>query len=152
MERVADAAYHSGMSALPSPRTCERAYLASDASLDGVFVVAVRTTGIFCRPSCPARKPLPKNVEYFATPDAALRAGYRPCKRCRPMDLAGSPPGWVRDLLAEVERDPAARRGETDLRRRGLDPAAVRRYFRKHFGMTFHTYARGRRMARPASN
>lgn len=146
MERFAGIGYHFDMSALPPPRTCERAYLASDASFDGVFVVAVRTTGIFCRPSCPARKPFPNNVEYFATADAALRAGYRPCKRCRPMDLAGSPPRWVRDLLADVERDPAARRGEADLKARGLDPAAVRRYFRKHFGMTFQTYARGRRM------
>src|SRR5262245_21673749 len=57
-----------------------RAYLEGDASYDGLFYLGVRTTGIFCRPTCPARKPLPKNVEYFATTREALASGYRPCK------------------------------------------------------------------------
>ena len=63
----------------------ERAYLERDASYNGLFFLGVRTTGIFCRPTCQARKPLPKNVEYFPTARAALVAGYRPCKRCRPL-------------------------------------------------------------------
>jgi AraC family transcriptional regulator of adaptative response/methylated-DNA-[protein]-cysteine methyltransferase len=124
----------------------ERAVTCSDASYDGIFFVAVRTTGIFCRPSCPARKPLPKNREYFATAREALFAGYRPCKRCRPMESNGRPPPWVAQLLANVERDPKARWRDQDLRRLAIDPARARRYFQRHYGMTFQAYSRGRRM------
>ncbi len=64
----------------------ERAFYASDPDFDGRFVAAVRTTGIFCRPSCRVRKPLPKNVEYLADAAAARAAGYRACLRCHPED------------------------------------------------------------------
>src|SRR5499433_2638040 len=74
------------MNTMPAVKEMQRAYLAKDASYDGIFFLGVRTTGIFCRPSCPARKPLPKNVNYFSNARDALFAGYRPCKRCRPMD------------------------------------------------------------------
>ena len=57
----------------------QRAYLERDSSYDGLFYLGVRTTGIFCWPTCPARKPLAKNVEYFATAKEAIAAGYRPC-------------------------------------------------------------------------
>src|SRR5262245_3643186 len=66
--------YHAPMSSMPSVREMERAVNAGDASYDGVFFVGVRTTGIFCRPSCPARKPLPTNREYFAPAREALFA------------------------------------------------------------------------------
>ncbi len=135
------------MQHLPSIREMERAYRQRDASYDGIFFLAVRTTGIFCRPSCPARKPLPRNVEYYASAREALFAGFRPCKRCRPMDGAGSPPGWVQELLAAVEQDPRERLRDTDLRALAIDPARARRCFLRHFGMTFHAYCRGRRMA-----
>ena len=62
----------------------ERAFYASDPAWDGRFVAAVRTTGIFCRPSCRVRKPLPKNVEYLADAATARAAGYRACLRCQP--------------------------------------------------------------------
>lgn len=62
----------------------ERAFYASDPAWDGRFVAAVRTTGIFCRPSCRARKPLPRNVEYLADAAAARAEGYRACLRCQP--------------------------------------------------------------------
>jgi O-6-methylguanine DNA methyltransferase len=62
----------------------ERAFYASDPSADGQFVAAVRTTGIFCRPVCTARKPFPRNVEYLPDAPAARAAGYRPCLRCQP--------------------------------------------------------------------
>ena len=134
------------MSTLPPVREMERAVRGSDASYDGIFFVAVRTTGIFCRPSCPARKPLPKNCTYFATATEARDAGFRPCKRCRPEDADGKPPAWAGRLLAAVERDPAARWRDDDLRALGIDPARARRYFRRHYGMTFQTYCRSRRM------
>jgi AraC family transcriptional regulator of adaptative response/methylated-DNA-[protein]-cysteine methyltransferase len=129
-----------------STREMQRAYLARDASYDGLFFLAVRTTGIFCRPTCPARKPLPKNVEYFPTARAALVAGYRPCKRCRPL-ATDDQPEWVAGLLADVEREPNSRLTEQDLRGRGIDPATVRRYFLRHYGMTFQAFARARRLA-----
>ena len=61
---------------LPTRAEMERAYQGSDASYDGVFVLGVRTTGVFCRPSCGARKPKPENVEFFAQPKEALFAGW----------------------------------------------------------------------------
>ncbi len=57
-----------------------------DASLDGRFVVAVRTTGIYCRPSCPSKHPKRENVTFYPTPEAAEAAGYRPCLRCKPRE------------------------------------------------------------------
>jgi AraC family transcriptional regulator of adaptative response/methylated-DNA-[protein]-cysteine methyltransferase len=124
----------------------ERAVAKRDASYDGIFFTGVRTTGIFCRPSCPARPPLPRNRVYFASAREAVFAGYRPCKRCRPMDVNGRPPEWVAPLLAEVERNPSERITDKDLRGLGLDPARVRRFFRKNYQMTFQAYCRGRRM------
>ena len=63
-----------------------RALLEKDASFDGRAVVGVKTTGIFCRLTCSARKPRPENVEFFGAPKEAMFAGYRSCKRCRPME------------------------------------------------------------------
>jgi AraC family transcriptional regulator of adaptative response/methylated-DNA-[protein]-cysteine methyltransferase len=123
----------------------QRAFDAKDVNYDGVFFVAVRTTGIFCKPSCPAR-PLAKNVEFFATAGDALFAGYRPCKRCRPLDAGGSHPAWADRLLAAVAADPAARITDGELRRRGLGPATVRRYFLHRFGVTFQGFCRARRL------
>ena len=66
------------------------AFRRGDRRYDGRFVTAVRTTGIFCRPSCTCRKPLRENVRFYPSPAHASRAGYRPCKRCRP-ELRGGP-------------------------------------------------------------
>lgn len=60
------------------------AFVRCDASFDGTYCVAVKTTGIFCRPSCTARTPLRKNVVFYDTPEQAVADGFRPCKRCRP--------------------------------------------------------------------
>jgi AraC family transcriptional regulator, regulatory protein of adaptative response / methylated-DNA-[protein]-cysteine methyltransferase len=106
------------MNPMPPTAEMERAYCERDASYHGLFFLGVRTTGIFCRPTCPARKPLPKNIEYFPTARAALVAGYRPCKRCRPLE-SDDEPQWVSDLLSDVERDPSSRITDGDLRGRG---------------------------------
>jgi AraC family transcriptional regulator of adaptative response/methylated-DNA-[protein]-cysteine methyltransferase len=132
---------------LPPRAEMERAVLESDASYDGIFFTAVRTTGIFCRPSCRARKPLPENVEFFPTVREALFAGYRPCKRCSPETPPGTVPDWVKTLLDAVEADPTRRLHDGDLRNLGVDPARARRYFLEHYGMTFHAYCRGRRLS-----
>jgi AraC family transcriptional regulator of adaptative response/methylated-DNA-[protein]-cysteine methyltransferase len=131
---------------LPSESTMVDAFFRKDASFDGIFVTAVRTTGIFCRPSCSARKPNRENISFFPTPADALQAGYRPCKRCEPMGGDRSDPDWLSDLLAEVDADPTRRWTDSDLRARGLSPERVRRWFQKHHGMTFHAYSRALRL------
>ncbi len=110
------------MNTMPPAAEMKRAYLAKDATYDGLFFLGVRTTGIFCRPTCPARKPLPKNVEYFPSAQAAVFAGYRPCKRCRPLESDDQPP-WAAELLAEVEREPSPRISDADLQARRHRPS-----------------------------
>jgi len=134
------------MNKLPPIAEMQQACLARDTTYDGIFLLGVRTTGIFCRPTCPARKPLPKNVVYFASAKDALAAGFRPCKRCRPIEVDNQPK-WVKPLLAAIEREPSRRITEQDLAKLGLDPATARRHFQRHFGMTFQAYARARRLA-----
>ncbi len=131
---------------MPSVHEMQRAHLARDASYDGIFFLAVRTTRIFCRPSCPARRPLVQNITYFSSARDALFAGYRPCKRCRPLDAKGRPPDWVGRALAMLG-DADARIKDADLRQSGIDPFRIRRYFRKHYGMTFQAYCRSQRMS-----
>ncbi|WP_237707813.1 AlkA N-terminal domain-containing protein [Hoyosella subflava] len=72
---------------------CYRAVTARDQRFDGQFVTAVRTTGIYCRPSCPAQTPHPENVDFYPTPAGAQQAGFRACRRCSP-DAAPGTPGW----------------------------------------------------------
>ncbi|HRG56592.1 MAG TPA: Ada metal-binding domain-containing protein, partial [Lacunisphaera sp.] len=71
---------------LPTPRTMYRALSRRDAAYEGVFFTAVKTTGIFCRPTCRAKRPKAENVEFFPSINEALHGGYRPCRLCRPMD------------------------------------------------------------------
>jgi len=75
---------------MPSPAICDRARQAKDARFDGLFFTAVRSTGIYCRPVCPAPAPKRQNIAYFPTAAAAAAAGYRPCLRCRPELSPGS--------------------------------------------------------------
>jgi AraC family transcriptional regulator of adaptative response/methylated-DNA-[protein]-cysteine methyltransferase len=131
---------------LPSADEMYAAVAARDARLDGAFFTAVKSTGIFCRPGCPARTPKRENVEFFATAHEAACAGYRPCKRCRPLEPAGAAPEWLRGLIADLEREPGRRWTAADLRARGLEPSRVRRWFQRHHGVSFHAYARARRV------
>jgi AraC family transcriptional regulator of adaptative response/methylated-DNA-[protein]-cysteine methyltransferase len=123
------------------------AFLKSDGSYDGLFYTAVRTTGIFCIPSCRARKPLPQNVEFFETAREALFSGYRPCMRCRPMESNNAAPEWLRPLLEAIEQDPQQRWRDAELQKLGLEPTRVRRHFQSKYGMTFQAYMRARRLA-----
>lgn len=131
---------------LPSVSEMERAYKQSDSSYNGIFYLGVKSTGIFCLPSCSARKPLPQNVEYFSSSREAVFAGYRPCKRCKPMEAIGTPPEWVTKLLNVIDENPTARYNDQFLRSIKIDPARARRYFLKNYGMTFQAYCRGRRL------
>src|ERR1700749_5315139 len=90
---------------IPDAATCYRAVRARDARFDGWFFTAVRTTGIYCRPSCPAVTPKRGNVRFYPTSAAAQRAGFRACKRCRPDTSPGSPEWNIRDdLVARAMR------------------------------------------------
>ncbi len=134
------------MHSLPAPATLYRAFLRRDPAYEGVFWLGVRTTGIFCRPTCRARTPNRENIEFFGAPAEALHAGYRPCKKCRPLDNGRKPPPLVEQLLLAVEREPGRRYRDAALTELGIDPSTVRRQFKKYCGMTFQAYHRARRM------
>ena len=131
---------------LPPHAEMVRAMLERDTAYEGVFFTAVKTTGIFCRPSCTARKPKPENVEFFAHADECMSAGYRACLRCKPLDAAAIAPDWVQRLLKSVDADPDQRWTDAQLLAEGIEPLKLRRWFKQHFGMTFHAWLRTRRL------
>ena len=137
---------------LPPADTMYEAVALRDASFEGVFVVAVKTTGVFCRPGCTAKVPRRENVEFFAGAAEALHAGYRACLRCRPLEVAGAWPAWGRGLLVEIDRAPDRRWNNHDLRARGVEPGRVARLFKSRFGMTFQGYCRARRVGRAVAH
>ena len=134
------------MELLPPADAMYRALVNRDSSFEGIFFVGVRTTGIFCRPTCSAKKPARTNVDFFATPSEALHGGYRPCLRCRPMDRSERPPKLIEQLRVEVERAPGGRLTDKELAALSIDPSTARRQFKRHYGMTFQAYYRARRM------
>ncbi len=113
-----------------------------DGSYVGTFVVGVVTTGICCLPTCRARKPKRENCEFFPSVGDALRAGYRPCRICRPTEEIGSPPPDVSRALEMVRTMPDHRLGDQDLRDNGISPGVVRRWCKTHMGLTFQGYQR----------
>ena len=132
--------------------TCYQALAARDARFDGRFYAGVVTTGIFCRPICPAPKPKPANVRFFASAAAAADAGFRPCLRCRPEASPGST-GWL-GTEAIVQR--AMRQiadgalDDSDMEcfagKLGVGPRHLRRLFRRHVGASPISVARTRRL------
>src|SRR2546423_4555205 len=125
---------------LPTPETMYRALVNRDPSFEGIFYVGVRTTGIFCRPTCTAKKPERVNVDFFATPGEALHGGYRPCLRCHPMDPDQPPPKLIARLRAEVDRGPRGRPTGKELAAMSIDPSTPRREIKPHYRMTFQAY------------
>lgn len=113
-----------------------------DARYEGVFITAVKTTGIFCRPSCRARKPKAGNVVFYNTVEEAIQNGFRPCKVCKPMEKMGETPEYINNIVGELHNNPYMRIKDYDLRQRGVEPDKIRRWFKKHYNMTFHTYQR----------
>jgi AraC family transcriptional regulator of adaptative response/methylated-DNA-[protein]-cysteine methyltransferase len=125
-----------------TPEIMYDAMLRRDSSFEGIFYTAVRTTGIFCRPTCTARKPKFENVEFFHSTRDAILHGYRPCKVCKPLEPAGNMPASVKSLLDELTLDPSLILNDADLTKRGVQPEFVRRWFKKYHGITFHAYQR----------
>ncbi|MBD8018033.1 bifunctional transcriptional activator/DNA repair enzyme AdaA [Kaistella pullorum] len=119
-----------------------QASFAKNPEFEGVFWMGVKTTGIFCRPTCTARKPKFENVEFFNTTKEAILKGYRPCKVCKPLENPDETPVGIQSLLNELAADPSLKLKDYDLVVRGLEPATVRRWFLKHHGITFHAFQR----------
>lgn len=123
-----------------------QALIEKNTEYEGIFYVGVKTTGVFCRPTCPARKPKIENCEFFENAQQALLASFRPCKRCRPLSHPGQVSERVQVLVEAVEKNPEKRWKDKDFQALSVDASTARRQFKKRFGMTFVEYARARRM------
>ncbi|MEX0326899.1 MAG: bifunctional transcriptional activator/DNA repair enzyme AdaA [Puniceicoccaceae bacterium] len=127
---------------LPSKEELYTALVDRDPAYEGRAFVGVRTTGIFCRFTCSARKPKPENCEFFETAATCMEAGFRPCKRCKPLDPDRSRDEAIKVLMNHLMENPAKRWMEADVIETGFDPSTVRRVFRREFGVTFLELAR----------
>jgi AraC family transcriptional regulator of adaptative response / DNA-3-methyladenine glycosylase II len=133
------------------PAICYEALKSRDRRFEGRFVVAVRTTGIYCRPGCPARTPRRDHVRFYATPAAAEDAGFRPCLRCRP-ETAPRSAAWqgtqatVTRALRLLAHEPEAAQDLARLAGRlGIGPRHLRRLFREHVGASPRAVVQSRR-------
>lgn len=131
---------------LPEDAVLYAALNARDPSFEGRAFVGVTSTGIFCRLTCPARKPRPENCRWFASAREAEAAGFRACKRCHPIGATVEGNAAVTALRAAMEADPGRRWTEADIAEMGHDPSTIRRAFRRHYGMTFLQMARNIRL------
>ena len=131
---------------LPDQDKLYDALVARDAAYEGRAYVGVISTGIFCRLTCPARKPKQENCRFFASVAECMADGFRPCKRCHPLQPAAEAEPSIKKLLEALEAQPERRWSEEDVIRMGFDPSTVRRNFRRHFGMTFLEMARQERL------
>lgn len=127
-----------------------RAVVDRDPAADGVFVCAVRTTGIYCRPTCPARRPLRQNVRFHATCRDAERAGFRPCKRCRPNEASPSErrAAAVARACRLIDQAEELPRLSELARAVGMSRYHFHRVFKAQTGLTPRSYAAARRAGR----
>ena len=132
----------------PTDDILYKALVNKDSSFEGVFFVGVKTTGIFCRPTCTARKPKKENCSFFKTSSEALLYGFRPCKVCEPLRMNGDYPAQVKDIIKEVNNDPSIRLKAADLRMRGIQPEKLSRWFKKNMNMTFVAYQKSIRIGK----
>lgn len=131
---------------LPDHAALYQALLDRDPRYDGQAFVCVSSTGIFCRLTCPARKPKRENCTFVASVGECIEAGYRACKRCHPLQAAASADPAIATLLAALDENPGLRWSERHIVQMGLDLSTVRRSFKRQFGMTFLEMARQRRL------
>lgn len=119
-----------------------KAIIEKDPSFEGIFYTAVKTTGIFCRPTCSARKPKFENVEFFFSTKECILKGYQPCKLCTPLEKLNQTPQSYAHLINEFSQNPSLKFKDNDLRNKGIEPSKIRRWFIKNHGITFHAYQR----------
>jgi len=136
-------AVDSARNTFANPEQRWSALCARDASAEGRFVYAVVTTGVFCRPGCPSRRPLRANVRFFDTPALAAQAGFRPCKRCRP-DAAPAASSTLQAIVKACRMLEAegAVRTEQVAEQLGLSPSYLVRAFKRAMGITPQAYRR----------
>lgn len=131
---------------LPDHNTLYQALLARNTDYDGQAYVCVATTGVFCRLTCPARKPKSENCTFYASIGECIESGYRACKRCHPLGPMASADPTIMALLTALDEQPERRWSEMNIRDMGLDLSTVRRSFKRQFGITFLEMARQRRL------
>ncbi|KAA0208265.1 methylated-DNA--[protein]-cysteine S-methyltransferase [Ignavibacteria bacterium CHB1] len=119
-----------------------KALLRRDTEFTGIFFVGVKTTGIFCKPTCTAKKPKKENVEFFNSVKEALDNGYRPCKICKPLSDSSIVPHKIRRLLKKLESNGYKKISDHEIRKEGIDPVSVRKWFVKKHGLTFQAFQR----------
>ncbi len=129
-------------STLWSEDTMYDAFMKRDSSYEGIFFVAVKTTGIFCRPTCPARRAKRENIEFFHSAKDALLNGYRPCKICKPLEPLGATPDYIQKLIDTVTANPSKKITDYDLVKMNIEPNKVRRWFKTNHGLSFQGYQR----------
>jgi len=136
---------------LRDPRWAE--VLARSTGADGTFFYSVATTGVYCRPSCPSRRPRPENVRFHTTREDAERAGFRPCKRCRPdrPSLADQHAGQVTRACRLIEDSDGYLSLEALAREAGMSPFHFHRVFKSVTGLTPKAYALAHRAKRVRS-
>lgn len=122
--------------------TFYKALIDRKESFVGIFFVGVKTTSVFCIATCRARKPKLENVEFYTTFKEALDNGYRPCKICKPTENANQAPEQVEQAIKLVKENPKEKITDYQLRQIEISPEVVRRWFKKHYGMTFQSYQR----------
>lgn len=131
---------------LPNHDTLYQALLDRNINYDGQVYVGVKTTGVFCRLTCPARKPKSVNCQFLATVGQCIEAGFRACKRCRPLLPIASADPAISTLLNALDECPEHRWCESDIAHMGFELSTIRRSFKRQFGMTFLEIARQRRL------
>jgi AraC family transcriptional regulator of adaptative response/methylated-DNA-[protein]-cysteine methyltransferase len=120
----------------------------NDAAYDGKFWVGVKSTGIYCLPSCRAKLPLVKNIIFFADRHEAVVAGFRGCKRCKSEFFPDVAPNWLRDVLSFMKKEVNHKINENTLAQlANVDISTIRRYFKTHLHSTPLAYHRKLRLA-----
>lgn len=131
------------------PEAAWAAVIGRDGQRDGTFVYAVTTTGVYCRPSCPSRRPHRQNVEFFDAPDAAERAGFRACRRCKPRDEAGPTATMIEKVRTYIDEHLDERVMLSGLARHvGVSTFHLQRTFKRETGLSPAQYAAARRAER----
>lgn len=119
-----------------------KALINKDSDYLGIFFVGVKTTSVFCIPTCRARKPKKENVEFYKTYKDALENGYRPCKICNPTENANKAPKEIEQAINLIKENPKKIIKDFELRKMNLNPENIRRWFKKNYGITFHAFQR----------